>query len=145
MQGRSEKIKARETNENTSVWWPGWRVSKICWWVNQSLVQQIKCRNTSCVSGLFFPWTMGYCHPMAAEKWVLFWLTSPQNHLLSWSLFFVCSYILSAETFQQGKNLWFQGHSSICKSKQALSLLVHLLRYFIYPEDFVSLANEFLQ
>lgn len=146
MQGRSEKNKARETNESTSVWWPVWEVLKICWWINQSLVQQIKCRNTLCLCGLFFEWSVGYCHPMGAGKWILFWLTTPQNHLLSWSLVFVSSSVLSIKTdISAGwEPLISEGYGSICKSKQAVPLLVHLLRDFIYPEDFMSLPSEFM-
>lgn len=120
------------------------RVLKICWWINQPLVQQIKRRNTSGVSGFFFHWTGGNCRPMGAEEWVLLWLSTPQNRLLSWSLLFASSYVLSIETFQREKSLRFQGYNSICKNKQALPLLVHLLKRFIYPEDIKSLPNEFM-
>lgn len=145
MQGRSEKIKAGETNESIQFGDQFERVLKV-WWINQSWVQQIKCRNTLTVSGLFFYWSVGYCHPMGAGKWILFWLTTPQKHLLSWSLVFVCSYILSAKTDSSAgwEPLISEGCSSICKSKQALPLLVHLLRDFIYPEDLMSLPNEFM-
>lgn len=146
MQGRSKKNKAGKTNESTSVWWPVWESFK------DLLVDK----------PVFGPADKMQKHFMSL--WPFLWLISgilsshgcwkvnpvlthhSSNHLLSWSLVFVSSSILSIKTgISAGwEPLISEGYGSICKSKQAVPLLVHLLRDFIYPEDFMSLPSEFL-
>lgn len=148
MRGRSEKIKARETDESTSVWWWVWESFKSLL-VNKPVFSpadkmQKYFRNfwpfLSLHSGklweIFIPWVLRsdsssgspllktiFCPDLCSSLPVIFCLL---RH------------------FSRKKSLRFQGYNSICKNKQALPLLVHLLRYFIYSKDLLSLPNEIM-